>query len=183
MHRANPAKKYSITGISRIPASWEQLRTEGKLASSLSLLSSRNTNVYRWLLYCFHSEISHVLDHVSDFVASLSFSRYFFPPFFPLSFPSFFSFSFYKFSVSLSFAALSLSFPLFFFFFFLPPPSSPLPIGVDSECQQCSTKVDARCVCYWIPSRIPFSRRAAVSRNKLIEILLSLWNIPATSFI
>lgn len=126
--------------------------------SSCHPCPSSHRNVVLWSLYCFHSEISHVLDHVSDFVASLSFSRYFFSFFSALSRSPFPGFPF--FSTLVSFA-----------------------IGEDSECQQCSTKVDARCVCYWIPSRIPFSRRAAVSRNKLIEILLPLWNILATSFI
>ena len=119
MRRADPERKVLDNRNIQNSGSWEQPSTEGKLASSLFLFHHGTS--FRWLLYCFHSEISHVLDHVSDFVASLSFSRYFFPIFFLFSLHFFFSFS-----VSLSFVALSLS--LFLYFpFFLPLPSSPLP--------------------------------------------------------
>lgn len=137
------SEKHSITGISRIPEA--EVGFDGRKARDILVPLPIGTSF-------FGPSIAFTAKFPTCLITSqISLRRYhfldiFFSSFPVLSRPPFPSFPF--FSTLVSFA-----------------------IGEDSECQQCSTKVDARCVCYWIPSRIPFSRRAAVSRNKLIEIL------------
>lgn len=140
------SEKHSITGISRIPEA--EVGFDGRKARDILVPLPIGTSF-------FGPSIAFTAKFPTCLITSqISLRRYhfldiFFSSFPVLSRPPFPGFPF--FSTLVSFA-----------------------IGEDSECQQCSTKVDARCVCYWIPSRIPFSRRAAVSRNKLIEILLPL---------
>ena len=162
---SGPGEKYSITGISRIPEAGSSLRRKENSRHPCSSFITERRSV--------GSSIAFTAKFPTCLITSqISLRRYHFLDIFSPFFFSSLSIFFFILRLPVFRRSFSLSLSLFSFF-----PSSTLvsfAIGEDSECQQCSTKVDARCVCYWIPSRTPFSRRAAVSRNKLIEILLSL---------